>query len=123
MSHRVYLFFALLAVVWFGSLPDCHGQNPKTNTDQKETTYQGKTLSQWIAELKDTDSEVRFNAATVLSAIGPDAKPAVPALIEALKVNGIRKTAAVALGVIGPEAKPAVPALIKGFQDEKFRSN
>ena len=46
--------------------------------------------------------------------IGPEAKPAIPALIQLLgdESGAIRLLhMAKALGAIGPEAKPAVPAL------------
>ena len=48
-----------------------------------------------------------------LGEIGPEAKPAVPALIETLKKGDIRLRgpAAEALGKIGPDAKTAIPAL------------
>jgi HEAT repeat protein len=51
--------------------------------------------------------------------MGPDAKDAIPALIEALKDNDVqvRRTVARALGKIGPAAKSAVPALQKVTND------
>ncbi len=54
--------------------------------------------------------------------IGPTAKAAVPALIEALKDPewDVRSYAAQALGRIGPEAKAAVPALIELKHERRF---
>ena len=43
--------------------------------------------------------------------IGPEARAAVPVLMEALESRASRSFAAKALGGIGPAAKPAVPAL------------
>jgi HEAT repeat protein len=52
-----------------------------------------------------------------LSKIGPEAKAAVPALIEALEDNKNRSLAANALGSIGSKAKAAVPTLIEALKD------
>src|SRR5262249_40529985 len=77
----------------------------------------------------------------VLGRIGPGAKDAVPALIEALREKGptadieerieispgfgkaavhesARLRAVIALGQIGPEARDALPALIEAYGDE-----
>jgi len=55
--------------------------------------------------------------------IGPEAKVAVPALIEALKDHdpAVRRNAAWALGDIGPEAKAAIPTLIELLKDHDQR--
>ena len=61
------------------------------------------------------DEAIRINAAIALGKIGPEAKAAVPALIEALKNEGKKfiYVSIRALGEIGPEAKEAIPALTK----------
>ncbi len=78
--------------------------------------------------LKDQDPRVRWFAAEAIANIGPEARAAVPALIEALRSDAvatgrdeenysvltkapIRLIAAHALGRIGPDARAAVPAL------------
>ena len=70
--------------------------------------------------LKDEEGSVRKVAAEALGGIGPEAKTAVPALIEALKNEHeyVRATVALALGGIGPEAKAAAPALKEALKDE-----
>jgi len=58
-------------------------------------------------------------AARALKGIGPDARPAVPALIEVLNDpdESLRSEGAVALGSIGPNAGAAVPALVRAIKD------
>ena len=60
------------------------------------------------------------NLPGALNNIGPDAKEAVPALIEALKDEDktARQNAAEALGNMGPDAKDAVPTLIETLKDK-----
>ena len=59
----------------------------------------------------DSTAFVRTKAAEALGNMGPKAKSAVPALIDALKDPNVRTEAAIALGNIGPDAKSAVSAL------------
>ncbi len=78
---------------------------------------------QRLVELRDVDGlivalghvhrNVREGAATALGRLGPDAAPAVPALIEAFEDpdDYVRWKAAEALGEIGPAAKDALPML------------
>ena len=82
-------------------------------------SYQGKTLSEWIALTKDKDEKVRSEAAWALVRIGSEAKSAIPALTELLKdKDGLVRWAAIeTLGKIGPEAKTAVPALTELLKD------
>jgi len=75
-----------------------------------------------IRGLHDPDRDVRSQAAYGLSSLafmGGDAKPAVPALIEALQDSdpGVRGGAALALGHIHSETSTVVPALIKSLHD------
>lgn len=85
--------------------------------DDKEPAYRGKVLSAWVADLKDPDAEVRFDAAIALGRIRPAAKEAVGPLIEALrdKDNDVRYAATIALGKIGA---PAVEPLIGVLRDQ-----
>ena len=62
-----------------------------------------------------------LHGSVVLGVIGPEAKPAIPALIDVLQEEDkyFRSHGAVALGKIGREARAAVPALIKALKDRE----
>ena len=88
----------------------------------KEPVSDGRTLSEWVAELEGgTAPQTRNAAAYEISGMGPDAAPAVPALIKALDdpEATVRFPVLVALGEIGPAAKAAVPKL-KQMMDEEI---
>ena len=64
-------------------------------------------------------------AAYVLGEMGPKAKEAIPALVEALKRQpmpgeSVADNAALALGKIGPDAREAVPALTQTLADREW---
>ena len=63
--------------------------------------------------MTDKKYYVRQLAARALGKIGPDAKAAVPYLIEALNDLIVQSSVTNALGEIGPNAKAAVPHLIE----------
>lgn len=73
-------------------------------------------LNIYIEALKDTDWRVRANTARGLGEIGPAAKDAVPALIEALNDDDVSLVAVWALGEIGPAAKSAAPAIMQWME-------
>ena len=89
-------------------------------TATKEPVSDGRTLTQWIADLKAPAPQTRNAAAYEISGMGPAAAPAVPALIEALSdpEETVRFPATVALGEIGPAAKAAVPKLKQMMEEE-----
>ncbi len=65
------------------------------------------------------NEEVRARAADVIRRIGPEAKAAVPALIEALEDRSAetRNEVLFALAAVGPDARQAVPAVTKALKD------
>lgn len=73
-------------------------------------------IQKHIEALKDMDWRARANAARSIGEIGPDAKDAVPALIEALSDNDVSLIAVWALGQIGAAAKSAAPAIIQWME-------
>jgi uncharacterized protein (TIGR03067 family) len=89
--------------------------------DHEEPTIEGKTVGQWVTDLRNGRFGERLDAAQALERFGPAAKRAVPALTEALKDwhELVRVHAARALGSIGPDAKEAVPGLIAVLKDRE----
>jgi HEAT repeat protein len=86
----------------------------------KEPISHGRTLSQWIIDLKALAPQTRNAAAYEIAGMGPEAVRAVPALIEALDDPSavVRFPATVALLEIGPAAKAAVPRLQQMIEEE-----
>ena len=64
--------------------------------------------------LSDEDPEIREVAMTILSHMGPNARPAIPKLIDMLVFGpiDIRPDLLRTIKALGPEAKDAVPALV-----------
>ena len=81
--------------------------------------YEGKSAAALEAMLRSDNPAVQAQGAHGLSRLGPEARAAVPALIDALrsKEAPVRESAALALGQIGPDARTAVPALTRLTQD------
>ena len=68
-------------------------------------------------------SQRRQNAARLLGRVGPMAKPAVPALIRALRedeARAVKENAASALGDLGEWDSTAIAALTDALQDKGF---
>lgn len=86
----------------------------------KEPISNGRTLSQWIMDLKGRAPQTRNAAAYEIAGMGPAAVRAVPALIEALDDPSpvVRFPVTVALLEIGPGAKAAVPRLQQMIEEE-----
>lgn len=80
----------------------------------------GPHVAALIELLRHDEIRSRQLAALNLSRIGPDAKPAVAALVESLQEKPMREFAIHALGQIGADAKPAVPELVKLLTDDSY---
>jgi HEAT repeat protein len=113
MSYRVVAPLTA-AVLFLSSTASAQGAS------KAEPVADGRTLSQWIAELKAAAPQTRNAAAYEISGMGPAAAAAVPALIEALSdpEPTVRFPVTVALGEIGPAAKAAVPKLKQMMEEE-----
>ncbi|MBI4556556.1 MAG: HEAT repeat domain-containing protein [Candidatus Hydrogenedentes bacterium] len=74
-------------------------------------------LPELIEALGDSDYVVRSRAARALAELGPEAAPAVPALVALLeRRDDFAMEAAMTLGAIGPAAKEAIPALVEAAE-------
>jgi HEAT repeat protein len=103
-----------------GFLVFASGAWAQAKITKTEPVADGRTLSQWVAELKAAAPQVRNAAAYEIAGLGPEAAPAVPALIKALDDPdpSVRFPVTVALREIGPAAEAAVPRLKKMVDDE-----
>ncbi len=113
MSNRILGLLAVAALVLTSN-------GWAQGTSAKEPVADGRTLSQWIADLKAPAPQTRNAAAYEISGMGPAAAAAVPALIQALDdpEESVRFPVTVALAEIGPAAKAAVPRLKKMGEEE-----
>ncbi len=86
----------------------------------KEPEFEDRPLSSWVLDLKGLAPQTRNAAAYAISGMGPEAKSAVPALIDALKdpIAAVRFPVCIALREIGPDAEAAVPALTEALDDQ-----
>jgi HEAT repeat protein len=81
-------------------------------------------VSGLVELLKDPSARNRWHAALYLGAIGPEAKAAVPALVEMFKTDkegfltSNRVQAAATLGAMGPDARPATTVLLEALDDD-----
>jgi len=91
-----------------------------TTAKSQEPVSDGRTLSEWIADLKGLSPQTRNAAAYEIAGMGPAAAAAVPALIVALDdpIAAVRFPVTIALLEIGPAAKAAVPRLLTMVDEE-----
>lgn len=95
---------------------------------KKREVRGGKPKGKSREPVHDASATLRAKAAQALGNLGPDAREAVPALIEALQDPDVRTDAATALGNIGPDAKEAISALTEisqnksGKKDKSFQA-
>lgn len=80
-------------------------------------TFCGKTVQGWLAVFRDkTSTEIqRRQSMAALGCFGPEAKAAIPDLIEALRHGQFKNEAVEALVQIGSGAELVVPILIERF--------
>lgn len=86
----------------------------------REPVSSGRTLSEWIEDLKAPAPQTRNAAAYEIAGMGAAAVAAVPALIATLDdpMAAVRFPAIIALLEIGPAAKAAVPRLQQMEEEE-----
>src|SRR6185295_5890127 len=81
-----------------------------------------KPLSAWMAELRETSTAVRMQAALALAELGPVAREAESALIATARDPDpeLRYAAVAALGATAPESKAAIEQLGRSLSDEDW---
>jgi HEAT repeat protein len=86
----------------------------------QQAVAQEPTVADLVARLKTGNVEAKLEAIAKLEDMGADAKPAVPALSDALAHADpkVRYHAARAFGAMGPAAADAVPALVGKLRDD-----
>ena len=91
-----------------------------TPVKPKEPVSSGRTLSEWVEDLKAPAPQSRNAAAYEIAGMGPEAVAAVPALILSLDdpSAAVRYPVIIALMEIGPAAKAAVPRLQQMEEEE-----
>jgi len=80
----------------------------------------GKSVSDWVAALKDRDPHTRKKAISALQSVGKADAAAIPAIVAALQDQdpSVRDAAALALLNIGPDANGAADALRSAQSDK-----
>ena len=86
---------------------------------EKQPTKEEK-LKALLKHVKDKNESVRLQAVEALADYGPEAKAAIPDLVNALSVKNedLRLNAAITLGKMGAKAKSAAKALRAAAKDE-----
>lgn len=93
---------------------------------KQEVVYQGKPLSEWIEMLEGTNLSAKLSAINAVGKIGPEAKEAIPALIEMIRQtrNHDKKILLgcnYALLAMGKEVVPYMISLLKDDEWEMRR--
>jgi HEAT repeat protein len=85
-------------------------------TQSTGTVIGGKTLYQWIQEIKDKDPSIQENAIATVKLYGQNGRVAAPALISELSDRDVslRVNAAITLGIVGMEEKD-LPSGVNGL--------
>ncbi len=110
------LAVSVLVVTFSSGQPPDKKKEEKFATQSSGVVVGGKTLYQWIQEIKDKDPSVRENAIATVKLYGQTAREAAPALIGELndKDVSLRVNAAITLGIIGLPEKD-LPAGVTGL--------
>lgn len=91
-------------------------------TKKKEVTYEGKPLSEWMKMLKGEDPIGKYAAIHAVGKIGPEAKEAIPILIETIREvrNRDRRILVACNKALLGMGKEIVPHMISLLKDDTW---
>lgn len=85
------------------------------------TSYEGKTIPEWLDELSSLDFRTRQGVPSMLARIG---RPAIPALMQLMEMNDPRgRYAAEALGKMGEDAQEVLGSLLEMARSPQSTNN
>ena len=95
---------------------------PAVGKNPADEIWSGKSIGQWIAQLKSEDDRAQGEATLTLAHIGPPAAAAIPALQEAIKSGplNVKLGALQALASIDATELPVFGKLLTDTSDEGF---
>jgi HEAT repeat protein len=90
--------------------------------EEEDVVYQGKPLSAWIKMLEDTNPSTRFAAIHAVGKIGPEAREAIPALVETIRQtrNHDKRILFACNHALLAMGKEIVPDMISVLKDEDW---
>jgi len=95
---------------------------PISCREPPEVTYEGRPLGAWIAMLESHDPAARTAAVQALRQIGPQARQAIPALIQTIREtrNRDRKLLLACNGALLAMGQEIVPSMIALLRDDDW---
>src|SRR5262245_21844132 len=87
---------------------------------RRETQVTGRPISAWVKDVEGGKPDALVPALIALMRAGPEARPAVPALIKLIQADAgfVQVIAVLTLAKVGPDA---VPALRKAMDGKSMR--
>jgi HEAT repeat protein len=91
-------------------------------TKKEEVAYGGKPLHAWIEMLKANDPYTRYAAVQAVGEIGPEAREAIPLLVETIRLsrNGDRRMLLACNNALLKMGREIVPHMITLLKDEEW---
>lgn len=122
MRHAISAALVLTALFLVSSPVGAQPGKKSEDTKKTSAVVNGKTLDQWMDDLKSKDPSVREIAIHTLKLYGSGARPAVPAVSRAIGDAdlAVRVNAIISLGLIGmdqQDVQTGVTALTRALSD------
>jgi HEAT repeat protein len=99
----------------------CLGDAARAGGFEEDVVYQGRSLRQWLTDIRGSDEADRRKASRVLRLVGPEAADAAPALLLALRTDDliVRDRIAAALARLGSKKVPILADAL-ALEDHKI---